>query len=188
MKTIYKALLFIPISFLFVACGGNEKIPVQKKIAKEYHITVPIRGLRGQSVSEKELPSVYLADIIGEDAARNIVRADMQYADSYLEINGLKDLETPTTLKDFTIQIEGKTGVNFGNCTSNVVLATDFESDTKQSIQKVLDFIQDVLNTYTHNNKSARLIVSFSSTETILEKDNVYLKIVIRADYIYNSY
>jgi hypothetical protein len=195
MKTVNKTLLFIFLSFLFVSCGDEEKpvssAPIQRKITQEYVYKVPIRGFSGRLGIENKFNSIRLADIIGEEAARNIVSADLQQAASYLEVKGLKKLEQAPTLKDFNIQIEENPAINFsGDCTpSSDLLATEFESDMRQSTPKVTDFIKAILDTYMRsNNKSAHLILSFAPTKDIFVTDSVNLEITITADYIYNTY
>ena len=189
MKTIFKVLSFVLLSSVFASCGDDKPTPVQRKITKEYIFTAPIQGFKGNLVFVEDLTPIRLSDIIGSEAAKNIVRAEIQSAECYMEVRGLKKMSPSPALANFTIKISEKNKeFNFGNCAPILDLATDFESDRKQSISKVLDLIKATLNTYTHSNKSAHLILSYKPTENILPKDSVNLHIVITADYIYNTY
>ena len=189
MKALKKILSLIFISSLFLACGdnGDNYTAVPKQVTETHVFRIPIRGFAGQFVTEKELKPIALADIIGEDAARNLVRAEMQVADCYLEIRGLKNMENNPVLKDFTLEV-GKTKINFGNCTTKPSLAIDFESDRRQSTTKFSSFIKAVFDTYTGKARRANLIMQFTPTEDIFVQDNVELVITITGTYSYNIY
>ena len=189
MKTIFKMLFFVLLPFVFASCGDDKPTPVKRKITKESIFEIPIQGIKGMFGTHKQIPLIRLSDIIGEEAAKNILQAEIQKADCYLEVRGLKDLEKTTTLEDFTIQIEGKSAVNLGNCSSSSSLGiNDFESDRKQSTDKFLNLIKAIVDTYTHGKKSAYFTLSFMPTEHISLDEDVKLYIVITADYTYNSY
>ena len=191
MKILNKILLLIFAFFSLVSCGDDDKfVTTPKQVTETYVFKVPIRGFQGRLGIEKEFPPIRLADIIGDEASRNLVGAEMQIAKCYLEIVGLKDLDNNPILKDFTIQIEGKgkSEVNFGNCTSKPSLLTDFESDESQSTLKFSNFIKSIFDTYTGKARSANLILSYTPTEDIFVEDKVELRITITGTYTYNSY
>ena len=189
MKTTFKVLFFIFLSAVFTSCGDDKPTPVQRKITKESIFEIPIQGIGGMFGTHKQIPPIRLSDIIGGEAAKNILKAEIQKADCYLEVRGLKELEKTTTLADFTIQIEGKPAVNLGNCSPSSSLGiNDFESDRKQSTDKFLNLVKAIVDTYTRGKKSAYFTLSFMPTEHISLDDDVKLYIVITADYTYNTY
>ncbi len=191
MKALNKILWFIFISSLLISCGdeGEKYVATPHQVTETYVFRAPIRGFQGRLGIENELEPIRLADIIGEQASQNLVNAEMQIADCYLEVRGLKSMENTPVLKDFTIQVEGRAGVNFGNCTAKPSLATDFESDRRQSIPKVSNFIKLIFDTYTGTTaKRANIVMSFTPTQDIFVEDNVELIITITGTYTYNTY
>jgi len=190
MKVLNKILLLIFIYSSFVSCSSDDDkfLTTPKQVTETYVFKVPIRGFQGRLGIEKEFPPIRLVDIIGDEASRNLVSAEMQIADCFFEIRGLKDLDNNSVLKDFSIQIEGKSAVNFGNCTPKPSLATDFESDRRQSVPKFSNFIKSIFDTYTSRARSANLILSYTPTVDILVEDKVELLITITGTYTYNSY
>jgi len=184
MKALNKILLLAFIATLFISCGDDEPETIPFQVTEEYVYTWDIRGSEGISGSY-ELGAINLADIIGKDAANRFKKGEMQIADSYMEITGLKAMNPSPVLMDFSLFLEKGPSVNFGNCTANASSLTDFASDVKQSTKPVSNFLQSVFAAYTSKNKTAKMTISFKPTHDIKASHNVKIKLVFTGTYHY---
>lgn len=184
------AIAITLMSVFFISCGDDDNnpgpTPTPQKKTEVFNKSKVLRGFADSHVSTEAF-TIYLSDIIGEDAAHNFVSGERQLAECYIEVNGLRDKEPETILKDFSLKLNDNAPVVFGDCRANANNVNEFESDTKQSTQKVADFIQSVFESYTGSTKKAIIEVSFTPTQDITTED-VSLKLVIKGDYIYNTY
>ena len=113
----------------------------------------------------------------------------MQLADSYLEISGLDQIESPDTvdvvLEDFTIKVGTRPGVNLGDCSTDAQGTNEFPSDVQLSTNQVINLIQNVFTDVTSGSKRAKITVSFTPNANITSADNVQLKIHFGGVYHY---
>jgi len=187
MKTLNIFALFF-IAVLLIASCEEEDEGTPRQITKTYTYSQNIRGSAGV---RGELPSseLNLADIIDAEAARNLQNAEMQLADSYLEITGLNQLEVPDTvavvLEDFTIKVGSRQGVNIGDCTTDPQAPNEFAAGVQQSTNTVINLIRNIFTDVTSGSKSAEITVSFTPSVNITSADNVQLNISIGGTYNY---
>ena len=172
---------------LFSSCGEEDE-GTPRQITKTYTYSQTIRGSAGV---KGEIPpsELNLADIIDAEAARNLENAEMQLADSYLEISGLNQIESPDTvavvLEDFTVKVGTRQGVNLGNCSTNPQETDEFSSDVQQSTNDIINLIRNIFTDVTSGNKSTDITVSFTPNVDITSSDNVQLQISFGGIYYY---
>ena len=186
MKVLNKILVLAFMATFFISCNDDsdpETIPFQ--VTEEYVYEWPIRGSEGISGSY-ELGAINLADIIGKEAANRFKKGEMQIADSYMEITGLKAMNPSPVLIDFSLFLERGPSVKLGDCTADASFPTDFASDKKQSTEKVSNFLRAVFAAYTSKSKTAKITVSFKPTHDIAAGDNVAIKLVLTGTYYYD--
>ena len=187
MKTFNIFALFF-IAVLLIASCEEEDEGTPQQVPKTYTYSQNIRGSEGV---RGELPSseLNLADIIDAEAARNLQNAEMQLADSYLEISGLNQIESPDTvavvLENFTIKVGARQGVNLGDCSTDPQETDEFASDVQQSTNDVINLIRNIFTDVTSGNKSADITVSFTPNVDIKASDNVQLQISFGGIYYY---
>ncbi len=184
MKTFNIFSIFLIAVTFFTSCEKEEG--TERQITKTYTYSQNIRGSEGVK-GEQSLPTLSLADVIGIEPARNLESADMQLADSYLEISGLNQLESPDTvavvLEDFTIKVGSRQGVNIGDCTTDPQTANEFAPDVEQSTNEIINLIRNIFTDMTSGNKSAQITVSFTPNVSITADDNVQLNISVGGTY-----
>ena len=187
MKTLNFFAIFLIGAMLFSSCGEEDE-GTPRQITKTYTYSQTIRGSAGV---KGELPpsELNLADIIDAEAARNLENAEMQLADSYLEISGLNQIESPDTvavvLEDFTVKVGTRQGVNLGNCSTNPQETDEFSSDVQQSTNDIINLIRNIFTDVTSGNKSTDITVSFTPNVDITSSDNVQLQISFGGIYYY---
>jgi len=194
MKKMDKILgLVLGIALLFTSCGSDDDgpTPVLKTEVKSYTYTTVIKGLApptSEGKIEYTLPDLRLSDILGEENAKNFVAAEFQNTGTYMEVEGIKKMESKPELKNFTLQVDNTTPVNFGTCKAENIGKNEFFSDVKNSSNTYVNFINTIFNRLISSNKKVSLKISFTPTQDILEQDEVYLHITINAHYKYNTY
>ena len=179
-------MLAVSLFFSFVSCGDDDEKGIHQQVTKTYTYSETLRGLKDLS-GEMTMTTLTLSDIIGEHA-ENFKYAEIHVAGCYMEVSGLRAMETKPVLRDFKLRIGDKSFVSFGNCTASPQYENEFPSDDPQSTPKFTQFIQSILDTVTSKKKEAKLSVYFNPTETFLDSDNVKLTIVIKATYHYEIY
>lgn len=183
------AMLFIAV-MLFTSCKKEEE-GTPRQITKTYTYTQNIRGTMGV---KGELPSgaLTLADIIGIEPAKNFQYAEMQLANSKLEISGLSDmasdLEEVIVLEDFTIKVGSRPGVNLGDCSTDPQGINEFAADTQQSTNEIVNLINDIFSDVTSGSKSSTITISFTPNVDIATAENIQLKISIGGTYHYEEF
>jgi hypothetical protein len=187
MKT-QKFFTIILIALVLIASCKEEEKGTPRQITKEYTYNENIRGSMGV-IGELPLPDLDLYDIIDADVADNLTNAELQLADSYLEISGLNQIVSPDTsavvLEDFTIKVGTRQGVNLGDVTTNPQGTNDFASDVQHSTNEVVNLIQNIFSDVTSPGKKARISVSFTPNTDITASDNVQLIIHFGGRYFY---
>ena len=187
MKTFRIFIILLIAATLFVSCEDEDEGSPQQ-ITKTYTYSQNIRGSEGVR-GELPLPNLNLADVIGTQPANNIRNAELQLADSYLEISGLDQIERPDTveiiLEDFTIKVGERPGVNLGDCSTDPQRINEFASDVEQSTNKIISLIQNIFTDMTSGSKSAKITVSFTPNVSITSSDNVQLVISFGGTYNY---
>src|SRR5690606_6581685 len=107
MKTYSFLSLLLMVTILLISCKDEEE-RTPRQVTKSYTYSQNLRGSDGVK-GELQLSDLNLTDIIGNDTVKNLTRAELQLADTYLEISGLHEVETTDTvavvLEDFTINI-----------------------------------------------------------------------------------
>jgi hypothetical protein len=186
-----KALNFftiILITALFLSSCKDEEEGTPQQVTKTFTYSHTIRGSEGVK-GELPLEGINLSDIIGADAAQNLEDAEMQLADSYLEISGLNQLDTPDSvvvmLEDFTIKVGSRQGVNIGDCTTDPQSPNEFAADIQQSTNTVVNLIRNIFSDVTSGSKSTEITVSFTPNVNITSSDNVQLIISFGGTYYY---
>lgn len=180
------AILFV--AAILVASCKEEDTGTPRQITKTYTYNQNIRGSEGVK-GELSLANLNLTDVIGTVPASNFKNAEMQLADSYLEITGLNEIEKPDTveivLEDFTIKVGARQGVNLGDCSTDPQGINEFASDVEQSTNTIIGLIQNIFTDVTSGSKSAQITVSFTPSVAITSSDNVQLKISFGGTYYY---
>ena len=189
MKTLNFFSVLLIATVLFASCKDEEEGTPQQ-VTKTFTYTHNLTGSKGV---KGELPSaaINLADIIGADAARNMENAEMQLANSYLEISGLTQLASDSVavvLEDFTIKVGSRPGVNLGNCSTDPQGVNEFASDVQQSTNNIVNLIRNIFTDITTGSKSTEITVAFTPSVTIASSDNVQLKITIGGTYYYLTF
>lgn len=187
MKTLNFFAMLLIAAILFTSCKDEEE-GTPKQITKTYTYSDNLRGSEGVK-GELELSELKLADIIGTEPANNLEKAEMQLADSHLEISGLNQIESPDTvavvLEDFTIEVGARQGVNLGDCSTDPQGTDEFAADDELSTNEIVNLIQDIFTDVTSGSKRATITVSFTPNMDISSSDNVQLKISIGGKYHY---
>jgi hypothetical protein len=187
MKTInFFAMLFI--AAILVSSCKKEDEGTPKQMTKTHTFSQVLVGTAGV---KGELPAfqIKLTEIIGADPAKNLETAEMQLANSYLEVSGLNQLEAPegeaVELGDFTIKVGTRPGVNLGTCSTDPQGTNEFAADEQQSTNEILGILQNVFADLTTGSKNSSITVSFTPNVSITSADNVQLKIFIGGTYHY---
>lgn len=182
----------LAITVAFSSCGSDDDgpTPVRQEKDTTYVYTAVIRGNAYSQGDEVKytLPDITLAQILGDTNASNFISGEFQNTGTYIEVSGLKDVTGSPSLKNFTLQVNSNSAVNFGTCKYNSTDSNEFSSDTQQYGNKYLAFINPIFSSVVGKSRKASLRVSFIPSKDILESDKVLLKIGIRAKYIYNTY
>jgi hypothetical protein len=186
MKTHY----FIPVLFIAIllisSCKSKED-GTQRQVTESYTYEQNLRGSAGVK-GELPLPELRLADVIEADVAQNLTNAQIQLANSYLEVSGLNQVEPDTVvvvLEDFTIQVGTRPPVNLGNFSTNPQGLNELGSDVQYSTNQVVNLIQNIFSEITTGNKRTNITVSFMPNVDITAADNVQLKIHFGGIYHY---
>lgn len=187
MKTFNILTILLIAVTLFTSCEDEEE-GTPRQITKTYTYSQNIRGSEGVK-GELPLPNLTLADVIGAQPASNLRDAELQLADSYLEISGLNQIEHPDTvavvLEDFTIKVGTLQGVNIGDCSTDPQGINEFASDVEQSTNKIITLIETIFTDITSGDKTTQISVSFTPNVDITSSDNVQLKISFGGTYNY---
>lgn len=188
MKTLkFFSVLLLAVVF-FTACKDEDE-GTPRQVTTTYTYTQPLRGSDGVK-GELPLAAITLADVIGTVPANNLQRADMQLANSYLEITGLSEIDPPNdsvavVLEDFTVKVGTRPGVNLGDATVNPQGINEFASDVPQSSNKIINLIQSIFADLTTGGKTTTITVSFTPNVPITTADNVDLVISFGGTYHY---
>ncbi len=186
MKTHYLFPILLLGALMITSCKDKED-GTPRQVSKSYTYEQNVRGSAGVR-GELSLPELRLADVIGADTAQNLTHAQIQLADTYLELSGLKQLEPDTVvviLEDFTIQIGTRQPVNLGDFSTNPQGVNELASDVQYSTNEVVNLIQSVFSEITSGNKRTTIKVSFMPNVDITAADNVQLKIHFGGIYHY---
>jgi|GEM_PF-5539306 len=186
MKTHY----FIPvllIAVLLVASCKDEEDGTQRQVTESYTYEQNLRGSAGVR-GELPLPELKLTDVVGADTAKNLTNAQLQLADTYLEISGLNEVESDTVvviLEDFTIKVGTRPGVNLGDFSTDPQGVNELASDIQYSTNEVVNLIQNIFSEITSGSKRTNITVSFMPNVDITAADNVQLRIHFGGIYHY---
>ncbi len=182
--------LFLFTVILFTSCKDEDN-GTPRQITKSYTYSQNIRGSEGVK-GELPLPDLDLNDVVETDVANNLTSAQLQLADSYLEIAGLDQIESPDTvavvLEDFTIKVGTRQGVNLGDVSTNAQGTNEIASDVQHSTNEVVNLIQNIFSDLTSKSKKAKITVSFTPNAGIAASDNVQLKIHFGGVYHYVTF
>lgn len=176
------------IAAILVSSCKKEDEGTPKQMTKTHTFSQVLVGTAGV---KGELPAsqIKLTEIIGADPAKNLETAEMQLANSYLEVSGLNQLEAPegeaVELGDFTIKVGTRPGVNLGTCSTDPQGTNEFAADEQQSTNEILGILQNVFADLTTGSKNSSITVSFTPNLSITSADNVQLKISIGGTYHY---
>lgn len=179
-------VLLIAATFLSSCKKEDEGTPSQ--ITKTYEYSQILRGLKDINGTITDFPILTLANVIGEDAAKNFKSADMQIASCYIEIDGLDQITAPdgvATLKNFTVQIGSHPATVLGDCKVQPQSQNEFGSDVSQSTAKFINIVTNIFTDLTSGSKSAQIKVSFTPNVDISASNNLRIKIVIGGTYHY---
>ncbi len=180
------AILLIPVIF-FLSCSDDEE-GTPRQITEEHTYSQNLRGSEGVK-GELPLPDLNLTDIIEPDVADKLTNSQLQLADSYLEISGLDQVESPDTvavvLEDFTIKVGTREGVNLGNFSTDPQGTNELPAGRQLSTNQIVNLIQDIFSDVTSSSKRARITVSFTPNADIDSSDSVQLNIHFGGIYHY---
>ncbi len=180
MKTYYLFIMILLASIVFVSCDDDED-GTPRQINETHTYSQNIRGAEGVR-GELPLPDLILTDIIEPEIANKLTGAEIQLANSYLEISGLDQLESPddttaVVLDNFTIKVGNRDGVNLGDFSTDPQETDDLPSDIQLSTNQIVNLIQNIFADVTSPGKRARITVSFTPNVDIGSADNVQLNI-----------
>lgn len=187
MKTLKIFSLLLLVIALFTSCKKEDE-GTPSQVTKSYEYIQILRGSKDINGTITDFPILTLANIIGEDAAKNFKSAEMQIASCYIEIDGLDQITAPNgvaTLKDFTVQIGTHPAIVLGDCKVQPQLQNEFGSDVSQSTAKFINIVTNIFSDITSGNKSAQVKVSFNPNVDISASSNLRIKIVISGTYHY---
>ncbi len=183
------AILLVAV-VIFTSCKEEDK-GTPRQTTETYSYTQNLRGSAGVK-GELPLPNLLLADVVGADVAKNLESAELQLADTYLEISGLNQIESPDTvavvLKDFTIKVGTRTPVVLGDCSTDPQGINEFAADIQHSTNKVVNLIQSIFTDITTGGKNTQITVSFTPNVDITSSDNVQLIIYFGGVYHYVTF
>jgi hypothetical protein len=186
MKTHYFLPILLIAALVITSCNDKED-GTPRQVNRSYTYEQNIRGSAGVK-GELPLPELKLTDVIGADTAQNLTSAQIQLADTYLEITGLKQIEPDTVvvvLEDFTIQVGTRQPVNLGDFSTNPQGINELASDVQYSTNEVVNLIQNIFAEITTGSKRTNIKVSFMPNVDITSADNVQLKIHFGGIYHY---
>lgn len=187
MKTLKLFGLLVITATLLASCKKeDEGTPTQ--ITKTYEYSQILRGSKDINGTITDFPILTLANVIGEDAAKNFKSAEMQIASCYIEIDGLDQITAPdgvATLKNFTVQVGSHPAILLGDCKVQPQAQNEFGSDVAQSTTKFISIVTNVFTDLTSGSKSAQVKVSFTPNVDISASSNLRIKIVIGGTYHY---
>ena len=187
MKTLKLiGVLLIAATILSSCKKDDEGTPSQ--ITKTYEYSQILRGSKDINGTITDFPILTLANVIGEDAARNFKSAEMQMASCYIEIDGLDQIAAPdgvATLKNFTVQVGSHPAIVLGDCKVQPQSQNEFGSDVSQSTAKFINIVTNIFTDLTSGSKSAQVKVSFTPNVDISASNNLRIKIVIGGTYHY---
>ena len=188
MKAINFFAILLITAILISSCSKEEERGTPKQITKTHTFSLNLKGTSGV---KGELPAaqIKLTDIIGADPAKNLENAEIQNAEARLIVSGLNQLEAPEgeaiTLKDFTVKVGTRPGVNLGTCSTDPQGQNEFPADIQQSTNTVGTIVQNIFTDITAGSKSSSITVSFTPNVSITPADNVQLGISIGGTYHY---
>lgn len=177
MKAYSFLSIFLISAVLVISCKDEaEREP--RQVTKSYTYSQNLRGSEGVR-GELPLSDLNLSDILGADTVSNLTRAEIQLADTYLEISGLNQVDSPDTvavvLEDFTIKIGNRQEINLGNFSTDPQGTNEFASDVQYSTNQVVNLIQGIFSEITSERKRTNINVSFTPNVDITSADNVQL-------------
>jgi hypothetical protein len=187
MKTHVFFKMFL-LAVLFITSCQEDDEGTPRQITESHTYSENIRGSEGV-LGELPLADLLLTDILDAEITDNLTNAELQLADSYLEISGLNQVESPDTaavvLEDFTIKVGTRPGVNLGDVTTNAQGTNELASDVQHSTNQVVSLIQNIFADVTSQSKRARITVSFTPNTDITSADDVQLVIHFAGRYHY---
>lgn len=190
MKTLNLFAIILVAVGLMTSCKEEDN-GIARQTTKSYTYNQDLRGSAGVK-GELPLSELNLADIIGTAPANNLTDAQLQLADTYLEITGLSQITPPDSgaviLENFTIKVGSRQGVNLGNCSTDPQTVNEFAAGVQQSTNTIISLVQNIFNDVTSGNKNAKITVSFTPNVDIDSGDNVQLKISFGGTYYYMEY
>jgi hypothetical protein len=189
-----KTYIFFPVLLIVVilisSCKDDDD-GTPRQITQSYTYIQNIRGSEGVR-GELPLPDLSLADVVGTDIANNLTNAQLQLAQSYLEVSGLNQIESPDTvavvLEDFTVKVGTRPGVNLGDISTDPQGINELASDVQHSTNQIVNLIQNIFTELTSGNQRTEITVSFMPNVDITSSDNVQLQIHFRGIYNYVTY
>lgn len=188
MKTLKFFGLLLIATTILSSCKEDEDEGTPAQITKTYEYSQILRGSKDINGTITDFPVLTLANVIGEDAAKNFKSAEMQIASCYIEIDGLDQITAPdgvATLKNFTVQIGSHPAIVLGDCKVQPQSQNEFGSDVSQSTAKFINIVTNIFTDLTSGSKSAQVKVSFTPNIDISASSNLRIKIVIGGTYHY---
>lgn len=190
MKTFKLLGMLLIAATIFSSCKKEDE-GTPSQITKTYEYSQILRGSKDINGTITDLPILTLANVIGEDAAKNFKSAEMQIASCYIVIDGLDQITAPdgaATLKNFTVQVGSHPAILLGDCKVQPQLQNEFGSEVAQSTTKFINIITEIFTDLTSGSKSAQIKVSFTPNVDISAANNLRIKIVIGGTYHYVVY
>jgi hypothetical protein len=171
-----------------VSCDKGEDFTYTTyEIEKEYTFTISLFGTEEISRIE-QLP---LSEIIGEEAAKKLIYAEV-YPDSFfIAIEGLNALDPKPVLSNVIVSLKDPIALN--NYPGQQPTIADreifnlgnFTSDKKMSSGVVTYFFETLFYFYNHSIREPAFIISAQSTSDFSASNNVKLHIMFKGKYGY---
>lgn len=189
MKTMKIFALLLMVGLLITSCGDDDE-GTPKQMNSTYEFEGKIVGT-GDVSGNYDLPTLTLSTVIGSAVADNLTSAELQIAECYVEVEGLgvlqESLGETIILKDFTVTVGNNNAVLLGDCKVEPAVVTEFASDVELSTTKYINVATDVFNAL-KTSKTVTVNVAFTPSHSIIESDDVVIKIGFGGVYNYVVY
>lgn len=179
------------IAILFASCSSDNNDDYKVITAEKAKLfSFPLQGAKDLSVSSEKNPTtIYLSDVLGETDSKNFISSEFQRGKSFFQIRGLKNLGTDATLKNFTIGIGNRKGINLGDCVVTSVGNNQFISDTELSADKYTELAKYIHDDLASRSKKTTIWYSFTSNYEFSSTNKpVYMEINVAALFTYRDY
>nr|WP_321358132.1 hypothetical protein [uncultured Draconibacterium sp.] len=183
-------VLLLMAGLIVTSCSKDDKEGTPRQMTDTFVFEGEIVGTKNVS-GNYNLPLLTLAEVIGSEAANDLKSAELQIGECFVEVEGLgalqESLGETIVLKDFTVTIGNNNAVLLGDCKVEPATTTEFASDVELSTTKYIKIATDVFNAL-KSKRSVTVHVAFTPSHSIVETDDVMIKIGFGGVYNYVVY